>query len=93
MSTELTALCIAEGAMSLLTMVLFVLDKVFSKSKHRRIPEKTLLLCTLLFGAVGACLGIFLFRHKTKHWYFPFAAFVGIVLQTAAFYAVYRLTM
>ena len=92
MSRELLALCVAEGVMTLVTAVLFGLDKLFSEKKHRRIPEKALLFCTLLFGAVGAWLGIFLFRHKTKHWYFPFAAFVGIVLQTAAFYAVYHLT-
>ena len=27
-------------------------------------------LMTGLFGGVGGCLGMYLKRHKTKHWYF-----------------------
>ncbi len=35
-----------------------------------RIPEKRLFLVTGLFGGIGGCLGMYLKRHKTKHWYF-----------------------
>lgn len=39
--------------------------------KHKwRIPEKTLFLSALLGGSLGAVLGMQIFRHKTKHWYF-----------------------
>ena len=36
----------------------------------RRIRERTLFLSALLGGSLGAVLGMFRFRHKTKHWYF-----------------------
>ena len=35
-----------------------------------RIPEATLFCVALLGGALGTTLGMNLFRHKTKHWYF-----------------------
>ena len=39
--------------------------------KHRyRIPEKTLFLFSGLGGGIGTWAGMYLFRHKTKHWYF-----------------------
>lgn len=39
--------------------------------RHKwRIPEKTLFLFALLGGSPGSILGMQLFRHKTKHWYF-----------------------
>ena len=45
-------------------------DKQCAIKNRRRIPEKTLFLSAALFGAFGATLGMFAFRHKTKHWYF-----------------------
>ena len=44
-------------------------DKTHSHPETR-IPEKKLFLMTGLFGGVGGCLGMYLKRHKTKHWYF-----------------------
>ena len=39
--------------------------------KHKwRIPEKTLFLSALLGGSLGSIMGMYIFRHKTKHWYF-----------------------
>ena len=35
-----------------------------------RIPEATLFCVALLGGSLGTTLGMNLFRHKTKHWYF-----------------------
>ena len=46
-----------------------------------RIPEKALLLLSFLGGAIGGILGMLLFRHKTKHWYFWFVNIVGLLWQ------------
>ena len=57
----------------LLNLISFFLmrhDKQCAKKNKRRVPEKTLFLSAILFGALGGTLGMFLFRHKTKHWYF-----------------------
>ena len=45
----------------------------------RRIPEKTLFLAALL----GGSLGMRLFRHKTKHWYFVWGMPAILLLQLA----------
>ena len=45
-----------------------------------RVPEKRLFLATALFGGMGGCLGMWLLRHKTKHWYF--ALFFPLMLIT-----------
>jgi uncharacterized membrane protein YsdA (DUF1294 family) len=43
-----------------------------SKAKHHawRIPEKVLFFVSLLGGSIGTWAGMYIFRHKTKHWYF-----------------------
>lgn len=35
-----------------------------------RIPEASLFFTALIGGALGTTLGMYHFRHKTKHWYF-----------------------
>lgn len=49
-----------------------------------RITEKTLFLVSILGGSIGTWAGMYLFRHKTKHWYFvigmPFILIVQLVL-------------
>jgi len=46
-------------------------DKRRAKKKGaKRIRERTLFLSALLGGGLGAFLGMWTFRHKTKHWYF-----------------------
>lgn len=46
------------------------IDKSRARRKAFRIPEKTLFLLSLLGGSIGAWAGMYVFRHKTKHWYF-----------------------
>ena len=46
------------------------LDKWKAKRNAWRIPEKTLFLLVILGGSVGGVLGMQIFRHKTRHWYF-----------------------
>ncbi|MGG1311545.1 MULTISPECIES: DUF1294 domain-containing protein [Cohnella] len=42
-------------------------DKRRAKRKQRRIPEARLFLAAAAFGALGAWLGMRVWRHKTKH--------------------------
>lgn len=46
------------------------LDKWKARKRAWRISEATLLLVAALGGAFGSMLGMHLFRHKTRHWYF-----------------------
>lgn len=47
--------------------VLMLVDKVKAKKNRWRISERTLMLSAALGGSVGALLGMYTFRHKTKH--------------------------
>ncbi|MBR1582470.1 MAG: DUF1294 domain-containing protein [Spirochaetales bacterium] len=54
-----------------------------------RIPEKTLFLATGLFGGLGGCLGMYLKRHKTKHWYFALFFPLMFIAQVAILVLLY----
>ena len=61
------------------------LDKWKAKKNAWRIPEKTLFLLVILGGSVGGVLGMQIFRHKTRHWYFKwgFPAILAVHLILA----------
>lgn len=56
--------------MNVIGFLFMGIDKWKAKKRAWRIPEATLLLIAALGGAVGSMLGMHLFRHKTRHWYF-----------------------
>lgn len=56
--------------MSVVGFVSMWSDKQKAKKKQWRTPEATLFLIALLGGSLGSVLGMNIFRHKTKHWYF-----------------------
>lgn len=49
---------------------LMALDKWKAVRHAWRIPEKTLFAVALFGGSLGAWAGMYLFHHKTRHWYF-----------------------
>ena len=63
--------------------LLMGIDKRRAKRGARRISEKSLFLSSLLGGTVGAILGMRVFHHKTKHWYFRYGLPALLVLQLA----------
>lgn len=72
--------------MSLVLFVVMGVDK-FRAQRHKwRITERTLLLLAAVGGALGGCLGMLLFRHKTRHtlfrWSFPLLLVLEIVIVT-----------
>lgn len=60
-----------------------MLDKQKAKKDKWRIPERTLFLFAILGGSIGSILGMRVFRHKTKHWYFVVGMPLILVLQIA----------
>lgn len=74
---------------SLILCVYMYLDKQRAKNKEWRISEKTLLTLGFFGGACGGVLGMYLFRHKTKHnafaFGFPLMAAVHVFLLVQLF--------
>ena len=64
-------------------------DKIKAKKGAWRIPEKTLFLVSILGGSIGTWVGMYLFRHKTKHWYFVVGMPLILVLQIAVAVFIY----
>ena len=71
---------------NLTAFAIFGIDKKRAKKGQWRIPEKTLFLSAILGGSIGAILGMYIFHHKTKHWYFQFGIPAIIIVQIAAVY-------
>ena len=47
--------------------LLMLVDKWKAKKNRWRVRESTLLLVAALGGSVGSLMGMYAFRHKTKH--------------------------
>jgi uncharacterized membrane protein YsdA (DUF1294 family) len=71
------------GLVSLVTFVVYALDKRAAQRGRRRVPEATLHTLELLGGWPGALLGQRVLRHKTRDVRF-LVVFWGVVLLHAA---------
>ncbi|MBR3763431.1 MAG: DUF1294 domain-containing protein [Clostridia bacterium] len=80
-TTILIIIAVAALVMNPVAFVLMGVDKKRARKGAWRIPEKTLFLATACFGGLGGTLGMFLLRHKTKHWYFRLGFPALLVLQ------------
>ena len=67
------------AVMSLITFVVFGIDKYKAITNRWRIRERTLFLLAILGGGAGAFLGMQVFHHKTLHKQFA----IGIPLIMA----------
>lgn len=86
----------------LLTMLVFIsfmtwlgyyimkVDKRYAKEDKRRIPERTLLLISLVGGSVGMYIGMYKFKHKTLHKKFTIGVPIIMLIQFS--YVVYLIT-
>ena len=59
------------------------IDKLRAKKQVWRVPEKTLFLIAVIGGSVGTNIGMYVFRHKTKHWYFVIGMPLILIAQVA----------
>lgn len=61
--------------------LLMLVDKIKAKKNRWRIPERTLFGSALLGGSIGALLGMYTFRHKTKHLQFTLGMPAILIVQ------------
>ena len=85
-----TVLLVWLAAINLVTFAVYGIDKAKAKRGTWRVPEKTLFLLPLLGGSLGALLGMRVFHHKTKHWYFVWGIPLILLAQIALAVWLYR---
>ena len=77
-----------------LCFFLMAYDKRAARRKARRVPEKTLFLSALFFGALGGVLAMQFLRHKTQHAsfrvFFPLMMAVQCVLLAGGLWLLLR---
>lgn len=61
------------------------IDKKKAIKRAWRIPESTLFLIAIVGGSIGSIIGMHVFHHKTKHWYFLWGMPIILILQVVAF--------
>ena len=83
-------LIVVFAVMSLIGFISMGVDKKKAKEGKWRTKEATLFAIAILFGGVGSTLGMWIFRHKTKHWYFavffPIFAIIDIAALAVGLY-------
>lgn len=72
------------AVMNLIGFIIMGIDKRRAIKRLWRIPESTLFIIALIGGSIGSILGMYLFRHKTRHWYFVYGMPVILLIQIAA---------
>lgn len=66
---------------NVVTFFVYGADKRKAKKDKWRVPERTLFLLAIIGGSIGALAGMYVFHHKTKHWYFKFGIPAILILQ------------
>ena len=84
------AVCAYLVIINLIAFVLYGADKSKARRGQWRISEKTLIGIAVIGGSVGAILGMKVFHHKTKHWYFRYGVPVILIVQAIVAYTIYR---
>ncbi len=71
------------ACINLAAFLLMGYDKRCAQRGKWRVSEATLFAAAALFGALGGTLGMFKFRHKTKHWRFCIGFPMLLAIQIA----------
>lgn len=71
---------------------LFGIDKNKAVRNAYRIPERTLFLTAAVGGSLGSLLGMYLFRHKTRHTSFRIGVPALLILHILVGFLLLRLS-
>ena len=69
---------------NIITFALYAIDKLNAKNDAWRISERMLILFAVAGGSIGALLGMYICRHKTRKPKFKIGVPVILVLQVLA---------
>lgn len=79
------------GILNMGSFLIMLWDKVRSrKIGVKRISEGMLFFLATMFGSVGVYVGMWVFRHKTRKWYFIIGIPMLMAQNGVCLYALYR---
>lgn len=67
--------------MNLIGFFVMGADKMKARKHRRRVPERCIFIISVISGSVGVFVGMYLFRHKTRHMKFVIGVPVIIAAQ------------
>ena len=70
------------------SFLLMLIDKYKARKNLWRIRESTLIITAALGGSIGALMGIYTFRHKTKHLRFTLGIPIILAIQLLIAYCI-----
>ena len=76
------------AAVNVISFLMMGIDKRKAVKRAFRIPESTLFVLAIIGGSIGSIIGMHLFHHKTRHWYFLYGMPVILALQIILILAV-----
>lgn len=76
-----TLIVIYFAVINCISFIVMGVDKHKARKRAWRIPESTLFVLALIGGSLGSILGMHLFHHKTRHWYFLYGMPAILILQ------------
>ena len=76
------------AVMNLTGFAMMGIDKRKAVKRLWRIPESTLFVIAIIGGSVGSIIGMRVFHHKTRHWYFELGMPLILILQVLLVYAI-----
>ena len=68
---------------NVISFACFGADKRRARKHKWRISEGMLFLLAIAGGSIGAMIGMYVFHHKTRHWYFKFGLPCILIVQIA----------
>ena len=74
-----------------LNFFLMFLDKQKAKKRKYRVPEKTFFTLGIMGGSLGGIIGMYTFRHKTKHTIFILGMPCLFIFNLISFYLLYKI--
>ncbi|UPM52655.1 DUF1294 domain-containing protein [Gottfriedia acidiceleris] len=71
---------------NIVSFAIMGIDKSRAKRKAWRIPERILFLLAIIGGSIGSILGMYYFKHKTKHPTFVFGYWIILFIQFVIYF-------
>ncbi len=78
------------GIINISAFLSMYIDKMLSIKHKWRIREKSLFMFALFLGSTGSIIGMYTFRHKTKHTSFVVGMPVIFILNLITIYFIFK---